>query len=129
MADDPYAMLGLSQGATADEVRGAYFRLVRQYPPEAHPEEFKRVRAAYEALRSPVRLAELALLAFDETAAAIDFDLIESASGADIGVTEGDLDVASILLALELRASDLTRTDFTADLTPITSADLTLGDR
>src|SRR5438067_4909557 len=55
MNEDPYAVLGLDSSATAEAVRQAYFRSVRVYTPEAHPEEFKRVRAAYDTLRSPLR--------------------------------------------------------------------------
>ena len=118
MNEDPYAVLGLDSSATAEEVRQAYFRSVRVYTPEAHPEEFKRVRAAYETLRSPLRRAELALLAFDETVAEVDLELVASAG------EEGPFDAAALLLAVELSASDLARTDFPEDLTPIPEEDL-----
>lgn len=119
MSEGPYAVLGLAPGATAEEVRRAYFRLVRIHTPEAHPEEFKRVRAAYETLRSPLRRAELAVEAFDETVTEVDLDLVARADA-------GDFDVAALLLAVELSASDLARTDFPRDLTPITAKDLGL---
>lgn len=121
MTDDPYTVLELAGAATAEDVRRAYFRLVRQYTPEAHPEEFKRVRAAYETLRSPLRRAELALLAFDETAAEVDLDLLAEAARAS------DLDLASLLLAAELNVSDLARTDFPEDVMAIEPADLGLS--
>lgn len=121
MNEDPYAVLGLDGSATAEEVRQAYFRLVRVHTPEAHPEEFKRVRAAYETLRSPLRRAELALLAFDETVADVDLELVASAG------EEGPFDAATLLLAVELSASDLARTDFAEDLTPIPEEDLLNG--
>ncbi len=50
---DPYATLGLTRLATADEIRQAYFSQVRLHPPEREPNEFKRIRAAYEQLRAP----------------------------------------------------------------------------
>ena len=117
MNDDPYAVLGVDRGATAEEVRRAYFRMTRLYTPEAHPEEFKRVRAAYDTLRSPLRRAELAVLAFEETAPEVDLDLIAAAGGEDV-------DTAALLLAVELSASDLRRTDFSDDLMPIQEEDL-----
>ncbi len=117
MRDDPYRVLGVDPRATAEDVRQAYFRLVRRYTPEAHPEEFKAVRAAYEALRSPLRRAELSLLAFDESVADIDLDLVASAENVD-------LDLAAVLLAVELSASDLARTEFAEDLLPIHESDL-----
>ena len=45
-----YELLGVQQTAEAEEIKRAYFRLVRQYTPEKHPEEFMRIRKAYEEL-------------------------------------------------------------------------------
>lgn len=59
---DPYETLDVSSGATAAEVRVAYLQKVREHPPERDPEGFKRVREAYEVLRSPRKRAELSLL-------------------------------------------------------------------
>ena len=47
---DLYARLGVQRTATAQEIKRAYQRLVRSYPPERAPEEFKRIREAYETL-------------------------------------------------------------------------------
>lgn len=118
MPDDPYDVLGLDDAATADDVRRAYFRLVRQYPPEVHPEEFKRIRAAYETLRSPVRRAELALFSFDESVTEVDLELVEGATRSD------EFDAGALLLAIELNASELRRTAFPDDLTPLREEDL-----
>ena len=49
---DPYSVLGLKRGASHVEIRRAYFRKVREHPPETDPETFKAIRAAYEQLRS-----------------------------------------------------------------------------
>ena len=80
-------------------------------------EEFKRVRAAYETLRSPLRRAELAVVAFDESVSEPDLDLVAA-------LDDEPLDAVAILLALELSASDLAETDFSRDCTPIREADL-----
>src|SRR6185436_5852251 len=48
-----YDRLGVISTASAQEIRRAYKALVRQYPPEKHPEEFKRIREAYETLNDP----------------------------------------------------------------------------
>jgi preprotein translocase subunit SecA len=45
-----YEILGLTNTATAPEIKRAYFATVRQYPPERFPEEFKRVKKAYDTL-------------------------------------------------------------------------------
>jgi curved DNA-binding protein CbpA len=55
---DPYAVLGLARGASADEIKQAYFALVRTHPPERDPAAFKRIRAAYERLRDPQQRLE-----------------------------------------------------------------------
>ena len=57
-SSDPYAVLGLVRGASPREVKRAYFDLVREYPPEQHPDAFKTIRAAYEKLRTPDVKAE-----------------------------------------------------------------------
>ena len=54
---DLYERLGLPRAATPDDVKRAYRELVRIYPPERAPEEFKRIREAYETLSNgPLRL-------------------------------------------------------------------------
>ncbi len=55
---DPYAVLGLAPTADQSQIRAAYFALVRQHPPEEDPETFKRIRAAYDKLRTAQRRAE-----------------------------------------------------------------------
>ena len=45
-----YEVLGVEKTADERTVKKAYFALVRQYPPETHPEEFKKIREAYEVL-------------------------------------------------------------------------------
>jgi len=118
MAENPYTVLGLQPGAPADDVRRAYFRLVKTSPPETHPEEFQRIRAAYETLRSPLRRAELELLSFDESVAEVDLDLIAAASGGQA------FDAAALLLAVEWGVSDLRQAALPEDLTPIREEDL-----
>ena len=55
---NPYAVLGLNASANMLDIKRAYFQLVRQHPPENDPEGFQRIRAAYEALRTPAARAE-----------------------------------------------------------------------
>jgi tetratricopeptide (TPR) repeat protein len=50
---DFYAVLGVSKTASPEEIKRAYLALVRQYTPERAPEEFKRIRQAYETLSDP----------------------------------------------------------------------------
>jgi curved DNA-binding protein CbpA len=51
--ENPCEVLGISEEAGAEEVRAAYLRKVKEFPPERAPAEFERVRDAYDALRDP----------------------------------------------------------------------------
>ena len=53
--DDPRQVLGVSPEASDDEIRAAYIRKVKEYPPDRAPGEFEKVRDAYETLRDPRR--------------------------------------------------------------------------
>lgn len=52
-SDDLYERLGVGRAASVDAVKKAYRELLRRYPPERAPEEFKRIREAYETLSNP----------------------------------------------------------------------------
>lgn len=54
MHDDPYEVLGLTANADEATIRQTYLDLVRKFPPDREPEQFARVRAAYDALRDPL---------------------------------------------------------------------------
>ena len=45
-----YEVLGIGQDADVNQIKRSYFKLVREYPPERFPEEFKELREAYETL-------------------------------------------------------------------------------
>src|ERR671917_2948306 len=53
---DPYKALGISREASQDDIRRAHCKLVREYHPDANPEDpraeerFKEVQQAYEVL-------------------------------------------------------------------------------
>lgn len=60
-AHDPWAVLGISREANDEELRAAYLRRIREYPPDRSPAEFERARDAYGLLRDPARRLELRL--------------------------------------------------------------------
>ncbi|MBQ2650291.1 MAG: J domain-containing protein [Clostridia bacterium] len=57
--NDPYSVLGLSPGASEEEVRKAYRALAKKYHPDLNPgdaaaaERMKEVNAAYEQITKP----------------------------------------------------------------------------
>lgn len=53
MANELYHTLEIAPEAAPEEIRRAYFRLVRRFPPEKEPEKFKGIREAYETLSDP----------------------------------------------------------------------------
>ncbi|OLP19994.1 hypothetical protein BST81_02665 [Leptolyngbya sp. 'hensonii'] len=53
MAFELYHTLDISPQAAPDEIKKAYYRLVRKYSPEKEPERFKQIREAYETLSDP----------------------------------------------------------------------------
>ena len=46
-----YDQLGIAPGATPAEIKAAYHAQLKAFPAHSHPQEFKAIRAAYEALR------------------------------------------------------------------------------
>jgi curved DNA-binding protein CbpA len=53
--DDPRQVLGVPPEAGDEEIRAAYLRKVKEFPPDRAPQEFEKIRDAYEALRDPRR--------------------------------------------------------------------------
>ncbi len=58
-------LLGVAANASPEEVRVAYLDKVKQFPPDRSPEEFEKIRDAYDNLRDPRRQAKAILLCPD----------------------------------------------------------------
>jgi DnaJ-class molecular chaperone len=48
---DHYDRLGLKADASDAEIKTAYHAKLREFPAHTHPQDFKAIRVAYEALR------------------------------------------------------------------------------
>ncbi len=63
MIDDPYKVLGLEQGASAEDVKKAYRRMAKVYHPDLHPDDpeaaqkMNEINEAYDMLTNPEKYA------------------------------------------------------------------------
>lgn len=51
MSSNLYEILQISSSASDKEIRIAYINMIKKFPNEKHPEEFKEIRKAYEVLK------------------------------------------------------------------------------
>lgn len=65
---DPRAVLGVGPEADDEQIRAAYLRKLREYPPDRCPSEFENVRDAYELLRDRRRRSQHTLFSCDPEA-------------------------------------------------------------
>lgn len=47
----PYDRLGVLPTATPAEIKAAYHAKLKEFPAHSHPDDFKAVRSAYDAIR------------------------------------------------------------------------------
>jgi hypothetical protein len=52
---DPQTFFGLADGFDRKDLKRSYNKLLRRFKPERHPDEFQRIRAAYEMLDGSLR--------------------------------------------------------------------------
>jgi tetratricopeptide (TPR) repeat protein len=53
-----YKLLGTRSNIKQENIKKKYIEMVKQFPPETHPEEFEQIREAYEVLRDPKKRRE-----------------------------------------------------------------------
>ena len=73
-------VLGLSPPVRSEDVRSAYLRLVRAFPPSRYPARAAQIRAAYEALTDDRKRVESELFWLNEYSDALEVvDALEQA--------------------------------------------------
>jgi len=68
---DPTGVLGVARDATDEDIRAAYLSKVREHPPDRSPEQFEKIRDAYEILRDPRRRLHHRLFSVDPRASLV----------------------------------------------------------
>jgi curved DNA-binding protein CbpA len=53
-----YDVLGVSEDTSQEEIKDAFFDLVREHPPEQNPDAYQQLREAYDVLSDPVSRRE-----------------------------------------------------------------------
>ncbi len=56
--DDPFELLGIDYESDEKTARRSYIRLIRRFKPEHAPQEFQRIREAYESVKKAIEYRE-----------------------------------------------------------------------
>jgi curved DNA-binding protein CbpA len=127
--ENPYTVLGIPKDASPEQVKKAYFSLIRKHPPEKDPGGFKRVRLAYDSLQDADKRSQTDLFLFNDPYG--DFNVrapeghehlklsfqrrkFDQRKPKDISALE-DIDLKIFIYSL----SDLSRTDFSDEFNDI----------
>ncbi len=88
---DPFELLGVSHDADPRELKRAYVRLIKVFRPDEHPEQFDRVRRAFEVVRAHLERARVGeLQAGDDVFAAPAHDPVVEPMGSDAAAPPRD---------------------------------------
>ena len=107
---DYYEVLGISKGASEDEIKKAYPKTAKKYPPDLHPDDpvaeakFKECNEAYEVLGDPQKKARYDQFGF----AGVDPNYGAGQGGyggGGFGFDGGDIDLGDIFSSILDRKS------------------------
>ncbi len=56
---DPFRLLGIDRTAAARDAKRAYLKLIKLFKPEQAPDEFQKIRAAYESVQQTLEYRDL----------------------------------------------------------------------
>jgi hypothetical protein len=91
--------LGIAPTATPSEIKAAYHAKLREFPAHTHPEDFKAIRAAYEAIRTGAASSTEEFFKIRPLAVTLDPELVKQLR-------------ERVLAQLEVSLDDLIRTTF-----------------
>jgi hypothetical protein len=104
---DPAGFFGLGTGFDRRELKRSYNALLRRYKPEKFPQEFQRIRAAYEQLEASMRYGQ-ATSSFGGTVELGDWQTeVERASGQGAKPADEDLEVIELRLHQRLTLENI----------------------
>lgn len=89
---DHYKRLGISPGATAAEIKAAYHAKLREFPAHTYPEDFKKIRGAYEAIRKGETTQHEDFLKFRPLEAELNPDILKQVREKALAQLEVSLD-------------------------------------
>jgi molecular chaperone DnaJ len=64
-ATNPYTVLNLRKGVSEEEIKQAYFEMVKKWDPERHTDRFMVIQQAYDKLRDPRKRAKEDLFTYN----------------------------------------------------------------
>lgn len=83
-----YEILGLPKSATFEEVKAAYFTLVKKYDPEKHTERFMEIDKAFQRLKDPVKRAKEDVTTFNSVKGEFFFNKEEMSNAPDVQIEQ-----------------------------------------
>ena len=111
--ENPYTVLEIHRNASPEEVKKAYFSLIREHPPEKDPQAFKRIRLAYDSLRDADERSQTDVFLFNNPQGRFSVHAPEKRK------YRPNIDLNLVIYSL----SDLSRTDFSDDFRDIADGD------
>lgn len=104
----PFDVLGVSFDASDEEVRSAYFSQIKAHTPEKDPEGFKRIRQAYDKIKTLESRTTLVLETLPSLPSLEDY--LGGTDSSVLGIQDEDL------VTVVLSVTDVTKVSFSTDL-------------